>query len=86
VSRLPHVHELKIWPEYFAAVVDGSKPFEVRANDRKFAVDDYLELREWNPESKSYTGRSTFRQITYIGTGIGLAPGYVVLGVRVWTE
>lgn len=42
-------HELKTWPEPFAAMVDGRKAFEIRRDDRNFAVGDALLLREYEP-------------------------------------
>ncbi len=39
-------HELKIMPEYFEAVFRWIKPFEIRRNDRGFAVGDILRLWE----------------------------------------
>jgi len=41
-------HNLKILPPYFVAVADGSKPFEVRRNDRDYQVSDILILQEGN--------------------------------------
>lgn len=41
-------HELKILPHYYCRVVDGSKTFEVRNNDRGFQPDDEVELREFD--------------------------------------
>ena len=43
-------HELKIWPQYYQAVKDGTKTFEVRKNDRGFQKGDIVELREYDPE------------------------------------
>lgn len=37
-------HELKTWLPYFDAIVDGTKLFEVRKNDRDFQVGDCLRL------------------------------------------
>lgn len=42
-------HELKIWPQYFCRVKDGSKTFEVRKNDRGFQPGDFVKLREYDP-------------------------------------
>ena len=62
-------HELKIWPEYYTAMMFGNKSFEVRKNDRNYKNGDYLMLREWNPKTKEYTGRTLTRQISYILEG-----------------
>ncbi len=43
-------HELKIWPQYFCRVADGSKTFEVRENDRGFQPGDIVILKEWDPK------------------------------------
>lgn len=42
-------HELKIWPQYYCRVADGSKTFEVRENDRGFQPGDKVELRCFDP-------------------------------------
>lgn len=73
-------HELKCWPEPFAAVVAGTKRHEVRRADRDFKVGDVLQLREWDPgidqgmsyqlgtepPPRGYTGRSAEVRITYV--------------------
>lgn len=81
-------HELKTWPEYYHAVDQGKKPFELRKSDRDFLVDDLLHLREWQPDGGTegggyYTGRSLVRVVTYVlhGPTFGLAEGYCILGL-----
>ncbi len=59
-------HELKTWPEPFAAVWDHWKTFEVRKNDRDFVRWDAVRLREWDPETARYSGRSVTVEITYV--------------------
>lgn len=75
-------HDLKTWPVFFQDVATGRKPFEVRQNDRRFAVGDMLLLREWDPHRSSYTGRYTKRVVSYIFRDAGLLHvDYVVLGL-----
>ena len=38
------IHELKTWPQFWPALCDGSKTFELRKNDRGFEVGDILIL------------------------------------------
>lgn len=46
-------HEIKCWPQYFCRVLDGSKTFEVRDNDRGYQPGDIVRMREWD-KSKVY--------------------------------
>lgn len=77
------IHELKTHPEYFTAVLYGKKNFEVRKDDRDFKVGDDLHLREYNPETQSYTGVSTHRAIQYILKDPQyVKEGYVIMGLE----
>lgn len=75
-------HELTLWPACFAAVKAGSKPFDVRENDRNFQVGDQLLLREFDPDRQEYTGRSLVRWVSYLlqGGSFGIQPDWCVLG------
>lgn len=81
-------HELKIWPNYFNAVISGRKTFEVRKNDRDFKEGDFLLLREWGPLSKIFTGRDCKVQVLYIlqGGQWGIEEGYCILGIKLIEE
>ncbi len=43
------IHEVKCRPEYFAALADGTKPFEVRKKDRPYQAGDILAVNEFAP-------------------------------------
>lgn len=58
--------EKKIWPEFFDRVVNGEKPFEVRLADFECKPGDVLVLREWDPKTSQYTGRSVEKQVSYV--------------------
>lgn len=47
--------EVKCLPEYFEAARVGIKPWELRYDDRNYAVGDLLIMREW--KDGKYTGR-----------------------------
>lgn len=83
------LHELKILPTYFVAVLDGSKRFEIRREDRgvPYCVGDRIRLREHSPEGywddqpeAHYSGRECFVRIIY-RTDFLQQPGVVVLGL-----
>lgn len=74
-------HDLKILPEYFAAVKNGTKTFELRKDDRNYRVDDMLLLSKWSPEF-GYFSDILMTRIVYILKDVpGLEPGHVVLGI-----
>ncbi len=75
------IHELKCWPEPYAAVVSGVKRYEIRRDDRGYRVGDTLLLREWWPDA-GYTGRESRYTVTIITTGWGLPHGLVVMGIE----
>lgn len=85
------VHNLKIWPEFYAEIVAGRKNFELRKNDRNYAPGDELILQEWEPKTETYTGRDVRRFVLCVQHGMnnqgvipplrGLNLGYVVLGL-----
>lgn len=62
-------HELKTWPEPYEAIVRGIKTFELRRNDRGFAVGDVLTLHEYDPEAGEYTGRYGSWKVSYMIDG-----------------
>ncbi|HGC5945109.1 TPA: DUF3850 domain-containing protein [Enterococcus faecalis] len=78
-ERGPKVHELKILPVYFEAVVTRKKRFEIRKNDRDFRVGDILRLREY--QNGQYTGELYVTTITYL-TDYAQQANYVVMGIE----
>jgi hypothetical protein len=74
-------HDLKVWSGYFESLLDGTKNFEVRFNDRDFKSGHYLRLREWL--NNEYTGRELTKRVTYVLQGgvFGLEAGYVALAL-----
>lgn len=80
-------HDLKTWLPYFDAIIDGSKPFEVRKNDRDYKVGDTLRLIPFDPEKgravRRFGMRHCDKDVTYVLAGgqFGIDPGYVVLGL-----
>lgn len=77
------VHELKCWCEYFDAVANGMKPFEVRCDDRDYQIGDILHLKEYSKHTEAYTGAEIKRLVTYTLRGKPFVPeGYVIMGLQ----
>jgi hypothetical protein len=76
-------HTLKTWPEHYQEVADGRKTFELRLNDRPYAVGDTLLLQEYEPLEHAYTGRALRVLVTHIlRGGEWLTPGYVCMSIK----
>jgi len=82
--RRSMVHELKTESKYFNAVCKGKKTFEVRVDDRPFAIGAKLKLIEYKDGRCQYAECNV--RITYI---LGreedekeyVSEGYVILGI-----
>ncbi len=59
--------EKKIWPEYFQAVLEGKKTYELRLADFECKPGDILVLKEWDPATKQYSGREIEKTVSYVG-------------------
>ncbi len=85
------IHELRCWTPSFQALLDGTKTFELRKNDRDFKLSDVLDLREWNPYRKKdgtpskrgkYSGRRLKMGVGWtLYEGFGLPAGYCIMSV-----
>lgn len=75
------VHDLKCWGSFFREIVAGRKPFEVRINDRDYAVGDLLRLWEWSPNENAPTGVYVEVTVTSMLQGrCGLPSAVCVMG------
>lgn len=83
-------HTLKTLAPFFDAVADGSKTFEVRKNDRGFAVGDILVLTRFLHSDvshgvvPSHPPRHLRKRVSYVLAGgqYGIDPDYCVLGMQ----
>ena len=76
------MHELKSWPAHFSEIITLIRRFDTRLNDRDFKQGDSVLFREWNPDTKEYTGREAKTVIAFVSKDFkGLMPDYIVLGL-----
>lgn len=75
------VHHVKAHPEIYREVVNGSKNFEYRKNDREYMAGDKIVLCEWG--ELGYTGRQCEALIGYVlyGPAFGVPVGYCVFSL-----
>ena len=74
------IHELKIAPMYFEAVISGKKTFEVRKDDIDYQENDVLILKEY--DNNAYTGREFAVIVTYIMRGEYCKDGYCIMSIK----
>jgi hypothetical protein len=73
-------HHLKTVQPYYAASEIGEKTFELRKDDRNYAIGDILHLCEWDGNQETW--RSHYKQVTYILRDAPYVPnGYACLAV-----
>lgn len=76
-------HDLKCWPGFFQLMVDGTKTFDYRKNDRNFKAGDTIIQHEWDPLAKAYTGRRMkFGVVLVIDSAPGLPDGYCIMQLK----
>lgn len=79
-------HQLKIWTSFANCVLDGSKTFEIRENDRGFQKGDtiiFVVMDDGGTLHNSFhklNGKEY--EITYVLSDWGLEKGYVALGIK----
>ena len=57
------IHELKIWPMFYAEIAAGRKQWEWRSTkDRRFSVRDVVILLEWDPGLNRFTKSPPLRR------------------------
>lgn len=75
------LHELKIDQQYLDAILDGSKNFEIRNNDRGYQKGDVIKFHD--PSCVNAVNcRSYHFEITYVHSGLGMAQNYVALSIK----
>ncbi|MBO0456313.1 DUF3850 domain-containing protein [Enterococcus hulanensis] len=74
------IHELKILPEYFAAILSRKKTFEIRKNDRGFQEGDTVILKNYTKKD-GYSGDYAKAKITYV-TDFAQKTGFVVFAIK----
>lgn len=75
-------HELKLDTNFFDAVLNGEKTFEVRKNDRGFQKGDKVVFTEITTDGMKYSyHRQATADITYVLNGWGIDAWYVVFSI-----
>lgn len=56
-----------MWSESYEKVLSGEKTYDMRLADWDIEQGDVIVFREWNPNTKEYTGREMSRVVGYVG-------------------
>lgn len=75
------IHEIKILPQYFCRVADGTKTFEVRNNDRGYQPNDIVVMKEFDKSRLPKDAKTLSEEemkVAYTGREIKKRVGYVL--------
>lgn len=78
-------HRIKLKEQYCDPVLTGKKNFEVRINDRNYQRGDrvvFIPVDESGEHQIEHPVKDKVYYITYVHSGFGLAPGFVVFGIK----
>ena len=83
-------HIIKSWPKFFIPIASGERTHELRRDDRGYRVGDQLHLKEFEPVSGEFTGRSCLVKITSLTSALepcavseeALHFGFCILSVK----
>ena len=91
----PITHIVKSWETFYRDIITGERTSDIRLNDRRYAVGDFMKMEEYDPVSQTYSGRFRTVVITYLQTNKSnpcaishrsLDDAYVVLSIKLVTE
>jgi len=57
----------KTWPDYFEKLLSGEKKFDCRIADFEVVPGDTIIFEEFDPVTKSYSGRTITKTISFVG-------------------
>lgn len=78
-------HDLKVEKQYYRAIREGLKRFELRRNDRGYKVGDKIRFLVKEDFWGTCTVTKDSYRITYLLENVpeyGLKPGYCILGIK----
>ena len=78
-------HSLKINYDYYLAIKQGFKQFEIRKNDRDFKKGDFIKFVVLLKEGNALSEDTETYEITYMLKDVpqyGLKDGYCILGIK----
>ena len=91
INLNPVTHELKSWSMFYCDIISGCRTSDIRLNDRRYAVGDFMFLHDFDPVKQTYTGRNQTVEITYLQnnksnpcaiSNLALSDDYVVLSIK----
>ncbi len=85
------IHDLKCHESIFQDILNRTKPWEYRLNDRNFLLGDQLKLNEVKNKKINgvnnliHTGREVFVEVVYIlkGGQFGIPTNFVIMTIEV---